>query len=183
MWDGMARVGAIEGALLIVLLLGIAVIAIYAIRVGVPPMPSNRSARDAMLQLLPERVDGTVYDLGSAWGGLAFDLAQKYPDNPVVGIELSPIPYLASRLRALVIRRPNLTFRRANFLKVDLSDAGALTCYLMIWAMRKLEPKLRAELNPGAVVISHAFAFVDWQPEVERLVPEAGAAWIYRYRA
>ena len=182
MWAGAAEVGALEGALPIGFLLGIAIVAVYAIRVGVPPMPSNRAARLAMLKLLPEKVDGTVYDLGSAWGGLAFDLARKYPDNRVVGIELSPIPYLASRLRALLIRRPNLNFRRADFLNVDLSDAGALTCYLMIWAMRRLEPKLRAELNPGAVVVSHAFAFVAWKHEAHVIVPEAGSAWIYRYQ-
>ena len=181
MWEGAAEVGALEGSLLIGILLGIAVVALYAIRVGVPPMPSNRAARQAMLKLLPEKIDGTIYDLGSGWGGLAFDLARKYPDNHIVGIELSPIPYLASRLLAFVIRRSNLSFRRADFLKTDLSDAGALTCYLMIWAMRKLEPKLRAELMPGAVVVSHAFAFVEWTPETYVIVPEAGSAWIYRY--
>jgi trans-aconitate methyltransferase len=183
MWEGAASAGALEGGLLIGFLLGIAVVAVYALRVGVPPMPSNRAARTAMLRMLPERVEGTVFDLGSAWGGLAFDLARKYPHNPVVGIELSPIPYLFARLRLVVSRRRNLTFRRADFLKIDLSDASALTCYLMIWAMRRLEPKLRAELKPGAVVVSHAFAFVDWRPDYELLVPEAGSAWIYRYRA
>lgn len=181
MWAGAAEVGTLEGALLIGLLLGIAIVAFYAIRVGVPPMPSNRAARLAMLKLLPEQVDGTVYDLGSAWGGLAFDLARKYPENRVVGIELSPIPYLFSRLRTLLTRRPNLSFRRADYLNVDLSDAGALTCYLMIWAMRRLEPKLRAELSHGTVIVSHAFAFVEWTADTHVIVPEAGSAWIYRY--
>lgn len=181
MWGNAAQVGPLEATLLIGFLLGIAVVALYAIRVGVPPMPSNRAARQAMLRLLPERVEGPIYDLGSAWGGLAFDLARQYPENPVIGIELSPIPYAVSRLRALVLRRPNLSFRRADFLKTDLSDAGALTCYLMIWAMRKLEPKLCAELKPGAVVVSHAFAFVEWAHEDQVIVPEAGSAWIYRY--
>jgi hypothetical protein len=180
MMDDAARTP--EGVLLIVLLAGIALIVIYAIRVGVPPMPSGAAAKRAMFALLPERIDGVIYDLGSGWGGLAFALARHYPENRVVGVELSPLPYLVARLRLLISRRRNLTFERADFLRRDLSDAGACTCYLMIWAMRRLEPHLTAQLPVGAVVVSHAFAFVDWPAEHQVHVPDAGSAWFYRYR-
>lgn len=171
-----------EGVLLILLLAGIALVVVYAIRLGVPPMPSGLAAKRAMLELLPERIDGVIYDLGSGWGGLAFALARRYPENRVVGIELSPVPYLAARLRLLISGRRNLTFERTDFLRRDLSDAGACTCYLMIWAMRRLEPYLKEQLPAGAVVVSHAFAFVDWPPDERVHVPEAGSTWFYRYR-
>jgi len=167
--------------LLIVLLAGIGLIAVYTVRVGVPPMPSSPVAREAIFKLLPDRVDGTVYDLGSGWGGLAIALADRYPDNRVVGVELSPLPYLASRLRLLLRPRRNLHFKRADFLQMPLGDAGLVVCYLMIGAMRRLEPKILNELRPGIRVISHAFAFVTWPPEDHLVIPVMGQTFIYRY--
>lgn len=171
-----------EGLVLIVMLCGVALVVGYALRTGVPPMASSPAAKRAMLEMLPDRIDGPIYDLGSGWGGLAFALAGRYPNNTVIGIELSPLPYWISRTATLIVRRPNLRFRRADFLRTPLNDAGAATCYLMIGAMRRLEPKLRAEMRTGAVVVSHAFAFVDWEPEARLMVSEAASAWIYRYR-
>ena len=150
-----------EAILLIALLLGGALIAGYTLRTGVPPMPTSRMVRHAMLDALPARVGGVIYELGSGWGGMAVALAERYPNNRVIGIELSPLPWAWSRLRLTVRPRPNLTFRRADFLKLPLGDAGAVTFYLMIGAMIPLAAKLRGELTPGAVIVSNAFALRD----------------------
>lgn len=172
-----------QAILLIALMLGGVLILIYAVRTGVPPMPTGPTVRRAMFDFLPGRVDGVVYDLGSGWGGMAIALAERYPDNRVVGIELSPLPWLWSRLRLAIRPRPNLTFQRANFLKQPLDDAGAITCYLMIGAMTPLAAKLKKELKPGSVIVSHAFALRGWEPEKVAIVRAAGSAWVYRYVA
>lgn len=172
-----------QAILLIGLLLGGALILVYAVRTGVPPMPTGPTVRRAMFDFLPDRVDGVVYDLGSGWGGMAVALAERYPDNRVIGIELSPLPWLWSRLRLGLQPRPNLTFKRADFLKQPLGDAGALTCYLMIGAMTPLAAKLARELKPGAVIVSNAFALRGWEPEKVAIVRDAGSAWVYRYVA
>ncbi|NQW10426.1 MAG: class I SAM-dependent methyltransferase [Alphaproteobacteria bacterium] len=172
-----------EGVILIALLLGGGLILGYAIRTGVPPMPTGPTVRRAMFDFLPERVDGTVYDLGSGWGGVAVALADRYPGNPVIGIELSPLPWLWSRLRLALRPRPNLIFRRGDFLTMPLGDAGAITCYLMIGAMTRLAVKLSDELEPGTVVVSHAFALPGWEPETVAIVRDVGSVWVYRYVA
>jgi len=180
--DETAVTGAEAIVLITLLLLGTVIVA-YTVRTGVPPMPTGPGARAVMLRLMPTAVDGTVYDLGSGWGGLALALADRYPDNQVVGIELSPIPYLFARARLLLRRRPNLRFRRADLLRQPLDDAGALTCYLMPSVMRRLGPKLAAELRPGAVVVSYTFAFDGWPPETMTVENESGPSPIYRYVA
>ncbi len=175
-------VSSLEAILLIVLLTGILLIAGYSLRIGVPPMSSSRAAREAVIALLPETIDGPIVDLGSGWGALTEALADRFPNNQVIGYELSPIPWAVSRLRLLIRRRPNLTYRRRDFLRVDLSHARAVTCYLMIDAMKPLAGKLRTELKPGAVIVCNAFALRGWEPERALPVAAAGGAMFYRYR-
>lgn len=173
--------GGAEAVVLVVLLLGGLLIVAYAVRTGVPPMPTAAGTRAAMLRLLPDRIEGTVYDLGSGWGGLAFALARRYPDNPVVGLELSPLPWLFSRVMLAIRRLPNLQFRRADMLDVALTDAGAATCYLIPTAMQRLAPKLAAELRPGVSVVSYSFAIDSWIPDAAELTADAGPLPVYRY--
>ena len=172
-----------EAITLVVLLLGGLLIALYAVRTGVPPMPTSRGARAAMLRLLPDRLDGTLYDLGSGWGGLALALARRHPGNPVVGIELSPLPWLFSRIMLAIRPCPNLQFRRADMLAATLTDAGAVTCYLIPSAMRRLAPKLAAELRSGVPVVSYGFAIDDWVPDAAEMAADAGPYPLYRYIA
>ena len=174
--------GAEAVVLIALLAVGLAVVA-YTLRTGVPPMPTSAGTRAAMLRLLPARVEGTVYDLGSGWGGLALRLADRYPANPVVGIELSPVPYLFARARHRLRPRPNLTYRRADLLAEPLGDAGAAVCYLMPSVMRRLAPKLAAEWRPGAVLVAYAFALEGWRPETVAVDAESGASPLYVYRA
>lgn len=173
--------GGAEALVLIALLAGGLVILAYALRTGVPPMPSGAGTRAAMLRLLPDRVDGTLYDLGSGWGGLAFALARRYPANQVVGIELSPLPWAFARTMLALRRCPNLRFRRTDFMAVPLGDAGAVTCYLIPGAMQRLAPKLAAELRPGVPVVSYSFAIDGWTPDKAAMHPDSGSLPVYRY--
>jgi hypothetical protein len=106
---------------------------------------------------LPE--GAVIYDLGSGWGALAAALARAFPEAQVRGIEISPLPYLVSRLRTRHL--PNAVLRRGNFYAEDLSDAQAVTCYLMIKAMPKLASFLDRTLAPGTPVVSLSFWFRD----------------------
>ncbi len=173
--------GMLEAALFAVLLLAGISILYYTLRTGVPPMPSHPSARKAVFRLIPEDFSPvTIYELGCGWGGVAFDLAARYPEARVVAIELSPLPWLVCLIRRVFRHRPNLEIRRADFLKSDLSDADLVFCYLMVAPMRGLQQKLSGDLQPGAVVITSTFALPDWTSEEVQTVLGAG---IYRYRA
>jgi hypothetical protein len=47
---------------------------------------------------------------------------------------------------------------------MDLSEYDLLLVYCPTHVMDQLEPKLKAELKPGARVISNYFTFPTWQP-------------------
>lgn len=178
-----AAVTGAEAILLIVLLMGCLLILGYALRTGVPPMPSGPGARQVMLRLLPPMIDGPIYELGSGWGGLARALARRYPRNPVIAIELSPLPWLFSAVLLSLRPLPNLRLHRADIMSTPLGDASALACYLMPAAMRRLTPKLEAELAPGTPVVSCGFAVPGWLPRATVMDGDTGPAPVYRYDA
>ena len=146
------------------------------------PLPTSGAARATLLAMLPLTVDGPVYDLGSGWGGLARALARRYPRSPVIGFEVSPLPWAWSRLRQALRGSANLTFRFGDFHNADLSGAALVVCYLPGPAMEKLKPKLEAELKPGAMVASNTFALRGWDPVEVRTAPDAPASQVYLYR-
>lgn len=150
-------------AAFLVLVLGGSVLAFHFIT-GVPPVPAKSSEIVDVVALLrrarlPDRA--TVYELGSGWGSLVIALATAFPHARIKGIERSPLPYWVSRFRTW--NMPNVYLERADFYDVDLRDARAVTCYLMIKPMQKLASFLDRMLEPGTPVVSVTFAFHDRQ--------------------
>lgn len=125
----------------------------YTLKLGISPMPTSPAAKRALLSLLPEKVEGDIYELGSGWGHLAFSLAYKYPKNHVIAYELSPFPFLLSWLIAKIFGPSNLTFHRKDFFTQDLSSASLIVVYLFPSAMQKLA----SQLPEGATVVSNTF--------------------------
>jgi hypothetical protein len=181
--DHIVALPANEMVALAVMLFGALLILVFTLITGVPPMPTHRLVMPVMFDMIPENSSPKIaYDLGCGWGRLAFALASKYPDAKIIGIELSPLPWLFCKLRLLVQRRPNLEIRYGNFMRTPLQDADLIFCYLMIGVMRRLTAKLDAESRDGTVVIANSFALADWAPDDVRIVHGAMSAWVYRYR-
>jgi lambda repressor-like predicted transcriptional regulator len=148
-------------ALLIVLAFCLS-IPIYQGIAGVPPQSSNSAEAADVVALLKQAglaERAVVYELGSGWGSLAIALARAFPQAQIRGIEMSPVPYWVSRIRTR--RLPNVLLRRGNFYDCDLTDAQAVTCYLMIKPMPKLAAFLDRTLIPGTPVVSVSFWFRD----------------------
>lgn len=146
------------------LFLAVASIIFYGVRLGITPMPSSRKAVATFLDLIPDATGGKIVDLGAGWGTLAYPIAKRFPTAEVVGCELSPIPWIYSRLKGLFVRRPNLTLRRQSVFDADLSDVDVVVVYLHPAAMRKLGPKFERELRHGTLVLSNTFPVPTWKP-------------------
>jgi len=176
---------------MISLAIGLAAIALvfaYTLLTGSPPTPTSPRVRRAMLRLLPRRLDaaagaGTIYELGAGWGGNALALAGSFPDHAVVAIERSPLPWLVARLRAAVSGHRNLSVRRGDFMKRDFSDAVLAVCYLSGRQMPGVAGKLRRELAPGALVLTHTFALPGWQPVDTVQADDLYKSPVYLYEA
>ena len=168
-------------------LLLIALIFVPTLTTGASPVPTSASVRRALLALLPERLpgapSGVIYELGSGWGGMAFALARKYPDTAVIGYEISPIPWLVSRVRLIFSSHQNLQLKFANFHKRDLSDASLVLCYLLPEPMEKLREKLESELPPGALVVSNTFAFRGWSALDDKMSDDIYNSHVFLYEA
>ena len=171
-----------ELAVLAVALAVIVGIVVHALKTGVAPAPTSARVASAMMALIPPGLEGVVFELGSGWGTLAFPLARRLPRCAVRALEISPLPWLFSKLRHRLERLTNLSIRRADFRHVALGDAALVVCYLFPGAMDVLKPKFEAELKPGAYVLSNTFAVPGWRPEAVRRADDLYATTVYLYR-
>lgn len=132
-------------------------------RTQVPYYPSGRAVWDLVAGLLPPDRPAAAIDIGSGLGGLVLELARRRPDCRIDGIELAPLPWLASRLRA------RLSGSRARFLRGDYNDLDfgqydLVFAYLSPAAMTALWRKAEREMRPGSVLLSYEFTIVDREP-------------------
>lgn len=169
-----------------IIILGCALAVIALVLAGtlwsrVPPMPTSGPVRREMLALTGELEPAKIYELGAGWGGLATAFARAHPTARVVAVELSPLPWLAARLRRALSGPANLEVRWGDALKTDLSDADLVVCFLFPEVMTPLADKLARELRPGAHVVSNAFALPGWRPVAERRVADLHRSLVYLY--
>jgi len=127
-------------------------------RTQVPYYPSGPAVWDAVRQLLPADTSSAprVIDIGSGLGGLALYLARVRPDADVTGIELAPLPWLVSWLRAR-LGRSSAHFIRGDYEHLDFRQFDLVFAYLSPAAMPGLWRKARAEMCPGSMLVSYEF--------------------------
>jgi len=175
-----AEVAALTTALVL-----IALVVWTSLKTGSPPTPTSPSVRRTMMRTLPDRLPGNegaaIAELGSGWGGVAFALAKRYPQHPIIGYEVSALPWAVSRLRLLVQPRANLQFRIMDFMRADLSGVALSICYLMPDTMARLRDKLGSELPDGALVLSNTFAMPDWHALDQVNAPDLYSSPVYLY--
>lgn len=125
------------------------------------PMP--RSGVQRVIRLLALRGGEKAVDVGSGDGRLLIALAEAGAE--AYGFEHNLLLVWRSRRN---MRRAGLSHkafvRWSNFWNEDFSSFDTVTIYGIPYIMGRLEKKLRAELRPGARVVSYSFRFPTWQP-------------------
>ena len=136
-------------------------------------VPTSHAVADAMLSLAGVTADDVVYDLGSGDGRIVILAAQKFGARGV-GVELDPrlvrISREVAREGAVADR---VTFIEGDLFTADISAATVVTLYLSPNVNRRLEGKLKRELQPGTRVVSHQFPIAGWAP-ARRVTTEDG---------
>jgi hypothetical protein len=157
--------------LLFVLLLGV-----YwsTFRTQVPFYPSSPSVWNAVAQLLPQRPVRLI-DIGSGLGGLVLALARKRPDSAFFGIELAPLPWLFSCLRAR-LAGSTARFVRGDYERLDFSAYDVVFAYLSPAAMEALWCKAQKEMRPGTMLLSYEFLIGAKAPDQVIAVTPCGPA-------
>lgn len=123
--------------------------------IQVPLYHSNREAWCALEARIPPEARRFV-DLGCGLGGPLAHLARTRPELELVGIEASPLTCLAAWLRCLPY--PRVKVRLGSLWSVDLAAFDVALAFLSPAPMPRLWEKVRAEMAPGSLFLSHTFA-------------------------
>lgn len=124
-------------------------------RTQVPYYPSARAIRGAVAALLPEQ-GGHFIDIGSGFGGLVLDLARQRPGWRCSGIELAPLPWAISSVRARLCAS-RARFLRGDYEALDFSQFDVVFAYLSPAAMPALWRHAKAQMRPGTLLLSYEF--------------------------
>ena len=126
-------------------------------RQRVPLFASGRRTARQVAALIPHRCNVRVMDLGCGAGGLLARLAAARPDGTFHGVELSPVPWLAARIRAW-LSGGAFSVRWGDFWLADLSRYDVVYAYLSPEPMERLWAKANREMRPGTLFVSKGFA-------------------------
>jgi len=116
----------------------------------------SKTARTACDMLGISRKD-VVYELGSGDGEFVLTAAKEFSAKRAVGIEIDYTRYYISKLRKQISGCKNCQFIRADFKKINLSDATVVYFYLVPAVIKRISPKLKQELKPGTKIVSYRY--------------------------
>ena len=134
-------------------------------RTQVPYYPSGQRVWDEVEKLLPQGRPAKAIDIGSGLGGLVLELARRRPDSRFSGIELAPLPWLASFVRAKLSRN-HANFILGDYEKLHFADYDLIFAYLSPAAMSALWSKASKEMRPGSKLLSYEFLITEKQPDL-----------------
>lgn len=143
-------------------------------RTQVPFYPSGPAVWREVQQLIADRPGVRLVDIGSGLGGLVLALAGTRPDGRFCGIELAPLPWLVSRLRAR-LAGSGARFLRGDYAALDLGGFDVVFAYLSPAAMPALWRQAEAQMLPGSMLVSYEFNMEARAPDRTIAATERGA--------
>ena len=149
-----------------------------------PFLPTETKVYHEVVSYLNKRYGDkgiTIVEMGSGANRGQFIFSEN-PHWQVVGYEFSPRPFIMGLLKKCWHKKkPNMKTFYKDFYKVNVSEADVIYSYLFAETNQKLEPKLKAELKPGSIIVSYAFKFPDWIPLETIVLTHARHPNIYIY--
>jgi len=135
------------------------------LKLDVPYVSTPQPVVDAMLSIAEVGRNDVVYDLGCGDGRIVIAAASNFGARGV-GVDLDPrrIEEANAAARAAGVAG-RVRFVVQDLFKTDFSQASVLALYLFPELNARLLPKIRAELRPGARVVSYQFGIGDWVPD------------------
>ena len=122
----------------------------------VPLYLSRRTVWKQVEELLPADEPYTLIDIGSGLGGMLLHMDKARHMGVHDGVEISPAPWLISRIRAFM-QGARATFRRKDYRQLDLSGYDVVFAFLSPVVMQDLLAKASREMRPGTLLLSLAF--------------------------
>jgi hypothetical protein len=108
-------------------------------------------------------------------------MAKVRPDSHVDGIEVAPLPWAISYLRAK-ITRSSAVFKLGDYHTLDFANYDVVFAYLSPAAMVDLWAKAKQEMRPGSMLISLAFEVPGVPPTVQLKASEhAPSLYVWQF--
>lgn len=149
----------------------------------VPLYLTNRKTREALGRLVTESGARSFIDLGCGTGGVISSLKRRHPQLAVTGVETAPLVFALAWLRLLPLRGIGVaTVAYRSLWKEDLSRYDIVYCFLSPAPMGKLYAKAKAEMKPGALLVSNSFKVPDVEPERIIELGDGRQTGLYIYR-
>ena len=125
-------------------------------------IPTPNDALDAMIDLAGLTACDRVYDLGCGDGRILIKAVQ-HAECRGVGIDIDPVRIAeAQQLAHRAGVGDRLRFRCQDLYQSEFQDATVVFLYLLPHLNLKLRPRLLAQLQSGARIVSHQFDMGDW---------------------
>lgn len=133
----------------------------------VPFYPSRPSVWHALYVLMQQhspKKSLRMIDIGSGLGDLSMYIAQRRPNDTVEGIEIAPLPWLISKVRARA-KASNAAFTMGNYEALNFANYDIVFAYLSPAAMTNLWKKASQEMCKGSLLVSLEFEIPDALPD------------------
>ncbi|MAY60837.1 MAG: trans-aconitate methyltransferase [Rhizobiales bacterium] len=149
----------------------------------VPLYLTNRRTRQALSELVKETGARSFVDLGCGTGGVLAALKRRHPQLDVAGVETAPLVFALAWLRLLPLRGKGVvSVAYRSLWKEDLSRYDIVYAFLSPAPMARLHEKARAEMRPGAILVSNSFAVPEVAPDRTIEVGDGRQRRLYVYR-
>ncbi len=125
-------------------------------RTQVPFFPSRPIVWQQVAKIIPQDKSVRLIDIGSGLGDMSMYMAKIRPDSRIQGIEIAPLPWFISYIRAK-FRSSSATFKLGDYQALDFANYDVIFAYLSPAAMRMLWDKASQEMRPGSLLISLEF--------------------------
>jgi hypothetical protein len=132
-------------------------------RTQVPFFPSTPKVWQQVLTLIPPCQSIRIIDIGSGFGGMSMYIKKNRPDCLVDGIEVAPLPWLTSMLRAK-FKDSKVDFKRGDYRLLDFANYDLIFAYLSPAVMSDLWLKAQAQMLPGSLLVSYEFEIEGVEP-------------------
>lgn len=152
-------------------------LAVYPVQAwrDAPVFPTPARALTGLATEAPLPPGATVADMGCGLGAGLRALRHEYPQARLEGLEWSWPLALACRWRCRFAR-----VRRGDIWTADWSRCDLVYLFQRPESMGRAVEKARAELKPGAWLVSLEFEAVGWAPQAQLRHVEGKPVWLYR---
>lgn len=148
----------------------------------VPFYPSFPATWRALQRILEQHACDKplkVLDIGSGIGDIAMFLAKQRIHDQVSGIEIAPLPWAVSTVRAL-FSGTSVTFTLGDYRSINFVELDVVFAYLSPAVMQEVWQKVQQEMRPGCMFVTSEFPVPDLAAEhIVFPSPHSPALYVY----